>query len=377
MKVKRYVVDEIPEAMQKIRSDLGPDAVIVSTKPIRQGGLWGWFRKKKFEVVAAADPKPSAPSSVVQARQAEALFASAVERDRALLDEIREMKKLVHRLARQADELASQDGPWSELQSHLVEQDVLPEIARRLVGEAASLLEQEGKDASRVSPEEAKERLKDVLRSALKDRFSEPKGLPPDIRVAQFVGPTGVGKTTTIAKLAAEQALRMRRRVGFITADTYRIAAVEQLKTYATILNAPIEVVFSPLDLPQAFERLKDCDFILMDTAGRNYRHPMFVSEVSSLLRRHEPSRTFLVLSLTSKYRDMKTIADHFTAYGIDQVILTKMDETDAVGSAVNLLSEYPLKLAYVAFGQNVPDDIRPADVEDLISKLLEVPHHG
>jgi flagellar biosynthesis protein FlhF len=197
------------------------------------------------------------------------------------------------------------------------------------------------------------------------------KNIGADTKVVHFVGPTGVGKTTTIAKLAAEQVLKHHRKVGFITSDTYRIAAVEQLKTYATILNIPLEVVFSPQDLNKAFQQLKDRDVIFMDTAGRNFRNEMYVSELHALMQSKGKSETFLVLSLTTKYKDMKAITDNFSKFNLDKVLFTKMDETDSYGSIVNLLHDFPLKLSYVTNGQNVPDDITVADEQAIIGLIM------
>jgi len=189
-----------------------------------------------------------------------------------------------------------------------------------------------------------------------------------------FVGPTGVGKTTTIAKLAAEQALKFRRKVGLITSDTYRIAAIEQLRTYASILNIPIEVVFSASDLRKALDKMQLCELILMDTAGRNYRNEMAVSELNALLKTERASETFLVLSLTMKYGDMKAVADNFCRYGVGKVLFTKADETTTFGTVLNLLSDYDLSLSYVTDGQDVPDDIQIADAERIAAEIAGDP---
>ncbi|MGG2201708.1 AAA family ATPase [Paenibacillus validus] len=207
-------------------------------------------------------------------------------------------------------------------------------------------------------------------------RMEGSKSIAADTRIAHFVGPTGVGKTTTIAKLAAEQVLKHHRKVGFITSDTYRIAAVEQLKTYATILNVPLEVVFSPSDLTKAFDNLKDCDLIFMDTAGRNFRNEMYVSELNALLKSSGKSETFLVLSLTTKYKDMKAITSNFSKFKLHKVLFTKMDETDSYGAILNLVREFGLQISYIANGQSVPDDIRVLQEQFIIDLILEDDNH-
>lgn len=229
----------------------------------------------------------------------------------------------------------------------------------------------------RNDPDETEtlEHAKEVLRSWLAP--SAGTGISPSTRIVNFVGPTGVGKTTTIAKLAADQAFVHRRSVGFITADTYRIAAVDQLRTYADILNMPLEVVFSPSELNRAYKKLEDRDLLLMDTAGRNYRNELFVSEVNSLLAPGQQAESVLVLSLTHKYADMKQVAGHFSRYGVKRLLFTKMDETDSFGSVLNLVKEFDFEISYVTCGQTVPDDIRAFDPEELIGRLLEEPVHA
>jgi flagellar biosynthesis protein FlhF len=183
-----------------------------------------------------------------------------------------------------------------------------------------------------------------------------------------------VGKTTTIAKLAAGQSIKFGRQIGLITSDTYRIAAVDQLRTYANILNVPMEVVFSPMDLPKAFKQLEDRELIYMDTAGRNFRNELHVSEVNSLLQSSEESETVLVLSLTGKTQDMMAVADNFVKYGVRKVLFTKLDETSVYGSILNLALQNELQPVFVASGQTVPDDIAPFNAERYIDALLGAP---
>ncbi|MDT2264619.1 AAA family ATPase [Paenibacillus larvae] len=192
-----------------------------------------------------------------------------------------------------------------------------------------------------------------------------------------FVGPTGVGKTTTIAKLAAEQVLKHHKKAGFITSDTYRISAVEQLRTYANILGVPLEVVFSPQNLPRAFEALQDVDVIFMDTAGRNFRKELAVSELNALLQSCGETETYLVLSLTTKYEDIRVITENFIKFGVDKVLFTKMDETATYGTLVNLKRDFQLPFSYLTDGQNVPDDITLADEDKIVELLLEGYSHG
>lgn len=432
MKVKRYVVDSMPDALTRIRSDLGKDAVILNTKEIRQGGLWGWFGSKKIEVIAATDggassqaeapiPVPplsfgaeaavalqqpasplrpaAAPGKAAETQQGQAGAGDQAERppqmtvtkpaqaaapasvksseavngkskpnasETVIYEEIKQMKRMVQQLADAANPIPEPPAEWRAVKTRLLEQEVAPDLVEQIMEPVRQeILEQpEGWDTKRIQ-QVVRKRLEVTLAGG------GSKTVEPDTRVVHIVGPTGVGKTTTIAKLAAEQVIKHKRKVGFITADTYRISAVEQLKTYATILNVPLEVVFSPGDMERAYAQLADKDIIFMDTAGRNYRNELYVSELNALLQSQGKSETFLVLSMTTKYKDMKVIAENFMQFKLDKVLFTKMDETDSYGPILNLMEELPLKLSYVTNGQNVPEDIAEADESAIIDKLL------
>jgi flagellar biosynthesis protein FlhF len=406
MRVKKYIVDSMPDALQKIRSDLGKDAVILNTKEIRIGGFLGLFSKKKIEVIAALDTQASETKAktvlkqeikapIIQASAASVLaqissvavleeplpyvpdvilshlppivLDKPVIKEDTVLTEIRQMKEMMSKLASRSRFTATERHPLlAALEEQLIAQEVGPLIIQQILDRIDEELLSSGDELTASNVHAI---AKNYLLQMIKTDAS--KHIAADTKVVHFVGPTGVGKTTTIAKIAAEQVLKHHRKVGFITSDTYRIAAVEQLKTYATILNIPLEVVFSPQDLNKAFMQLKDRDLIFMDTAGRNFRNEMYVSELYSLLQGRGKSETFLVLSLTTKYKDMKVITDNFSKFNLDKVLFTKMDETDSYGSIVNLLNDFPLKLSYVTNGQNVPDDITVADEHAIIGLIM------
>ncbi|OWA33778.1 flagellar biosynthesis protein FlhF [Saccharibacillus sp. O16] len=481
MIVKRYVVETMIEAMQKIRTDLGSDAVILSTKETKVGGVFGLFGKKKLEVVAAlendkaekttagaAKPKaanaetlsvpaaiprsagagayrkasavaspqqaaspaqqpemPSQPlrvpdsgSNVVvpalkkdhevfnikpeaqytdnspngsiptpaaseqrqlsasesnlamqaeqQRRLEESIREYQGERDQSkedrLYEELRQMRLMIDKLSKsQVDEVPLPEN-LERMLDRLREQHVDEALIEEWLG---ALRGEEDAAYSEASAEELRQQIR--LYAAAR----EGGGISPQTHIVYIAGPTGVGKTTTIAKLAAEQMFKHKRKVGFITSDTYRISAIEQLRTYASILNVPLEVVQSPGDLQRAFQKLESCDLILMDTAGRNYRNELLVSELQALIAPVEHSETYLVLSLTSKYMDMAEITDNFSQYRLDKVIFTKADETGSFGSIFSLLHRYPLKYSYITNGQNVPDDLLLPGGDLLVDVLL------
>lgn len=437
MRVKRYVVGALPEAVSMIRTDLGSDAVILETKEIKVGGFMGMFRKKRMEVIAAvesgaAKPQESAPrvaqpevSAIVEqilqtaqrsgaaaaalapsARQQATPAAAAayqgqqggyqataataakprpsvnddlnnanranrMDKEQFIINEIRDLREYMVKLTKDRQAIVSMSDSLVALKERLMAQEVDSVWSEKLL---EALMEAEKSGDTAFTKEEAWRQA-----AALLEEWMRPYCLPgirTDARVLYFVGPTGVGKTTTIAKLAAEFTIKQGRKIGFITSDTYRIAAVDQLRTYANILGVPLEVVFSPMDLPKAYQALSATDMILMDTAGRNFRSELHVSEVNSLLQSNDPSETILVVSLTGKTSDMIAIADRFKKFGVSKILFTKLDETSAYGTIFNLVMNLELNPTYIASGQNVPDDIAKFDCRGYISILLGEPGH-
>lgn len=435
MKVKRYVVGAVPEALPLIRGDLGSNAVILSTKEIRTGGFLGMFGKKRIEVIAAAESdgagaartpaagrsKPMPPAQparpaetaadAVAAREeaftAQRLAAAAVQERLAaaepppqaavpqpraapavqasvpappqvngvlqeeLLQEMRGIKTWMRQLsAQQAQDALS--APVKQLLERLEQQEVASVWREKLLQEL-----QEAADYELLA--DNGEALWTKARELIANWLQPFEGAADaaNLRAVHFVGPTGVGKTTTIAKLAAMETLRNKRSVGLITADTYRIAAVDQLRTYADILGVPLEVVFSPAESARAFQQLEEKELILMDTAGRNYRSELQINEVNSLLKSGEDTDTCLVLSMTARTSDMEAVALPFIRHGVNKAIFTKLDETRIYGSLLNLVLEHRLQPLYLAFGQTVPDDIEPFGSRKYSALLLGEYDHG
>ena len=197
-------------------------------------------------------------------------------------------------------------------------------------------------------------------------------GISFNKRFINVLGPTGVGKTTTIAKIAARALLEKKKKIGFITTDTYRIAAIEQLRTYANLLQAPVEIAYNSKDFEQAIEKLADRDLIFIDTAGRNYKEAKFVEDLTRLIDFSLDMESYLVLSMTSKEEDMRTIIEQFKSFSVEKFIFTKMDETGSIGPMFNLMKDYGIGTAYYTDGQEVPEDITEADSKKLISLLVE-----
>lgn len=188
-----------------------------------------------------------------------------------------------------------------------------------------------------------------------------------------FVGPTGVGKTTTIAKIASTLKLTKSTKVALITSDTYRIAAVEQLRTYANILGIPLQVVYSPEDMSHAMEELREYDLVFVDTAGRSHNNSQQREDIQKLLETVEEANReiYLVLSATTKYRDLVKISTTYSEMTKFSLIFTKLDETDTIGNIYNIHMLTGAPLSYTTCGQNVPDDIGKIDAQNIAKQLL------
>jgi flagellar biosynthesis protein FlhF len=187
-----------------------------------------------------------------------------------------------------------------------------------------------------------------------------------------LVGPTGVGKTTTIAKLAAHYRLKEKRSVGLITVDTYRIAAVEQLRTYADIIDLPMQVVSTPHEMREAVRRMDNLELVLMDTAGRSPKDDVKIRELRAFLSEAGADEVHLVLSSVGNPKTMEQTALRFAPVGTTALLLTKLDEASGLGNLLPLVRRCKLPLSYLTNGQNVPDDIETADPQRLSRLMIE-----
>lgn len=365
MRIRRYVAPSLPVAVAQVKKELGAEAVILEVRRVRAPGFWGWFRPRQVEVTAAGVtkdlPPPHSPAGASAGREAAFVPAAPLappvpdtgdRRAEAFLPE----ELLPERLRR----------PYAlvrEQMDFLVSRGIRADLARGLVEKALA-----GIAAEKLTDREA---LIQGVRQELLRLFPARPAEPLTGRVFAFVGPTGVGKTTTIAKLAATYSLRKEKRVALVTADTYRIAAVDQLKRYAEILRLPLEVVFTPEDLSAALVRQREADLVLVDTAGRSPRQGLHLAELRSLLANCPEIQTVLVVSATTKPDDLEQVYERFRPLAPDQLLFTKLDETASVGSLINLVERAQMPVGYVTTGQNVPDDLEVAQPERLVELVL------
>ena len=281
------------------------------------------------------------------------------------LDTIQKMLQDLERTSRahNAEEVPSE---LFNLYTELIDSEVEDELARKLVFQLKEVAtpEQLGDtNASRML-------LTGMVEQQI--RCGSPISLTPNRRkVVALVGPTAVGKTTTIAKLAANFRLRDGVKMGLVTVDTYRIAAVEQLRTYAEIIDLPMRVVTSPQEMRRALDELSGLDLVLIDTAGRSPRDELQIKELKRLLAEADVDEVHLVLSLTSSLKSLEATAKTFSVANTSSLILTKLDEAAGMGAMLSLSQKVQLPISYVTTGQDVPDDIEPAHVTRLSRLIL------
>ncbi|WLD95171.1 flagellar biosynthesis protein FlhF [Alkalihalobacillus sp. AL-G] len=381
MKIKKYIAPTMPDAMKRIRQDFGKDGVILNSKEVRTGGFLGFFTKPALEVIAAYDPDPLSTGNVMEQSEKplptikNPAKQSSIEQEP--VDEINE-KNLFRIQDKAKDKPIPFVGPHlpqsiEKLTHSLTAQGIQPELRTAVVDHLLRSWYRE--DSESVAEQLIEKWLEESLLKLISDRpFGE---FDYTKKFLNLIGPTGVGKTTTIAKIAADAVLNKKKKAALITTDTYRIAAIDQLKTYAEILNIPLEIAYNNEDFKQAKERFKDYDVIFVDSAGRNFKNKQYVQDLKQIIQFDSEMENYLVLSMTSKYSDMIKIANQFTSVPIKKLIFTKKDETDTYGDLLNILHETGLGIAYVTTGQNVPDDITEATPQQIVSLLIGDRHHA
>ncbi len=396
MDIKTFRARTMHEALSLVRRELGPDAAVLHTREVQNSRLFGLIRgASHIEVTASAcvnvpsrmpvraskaaapmDPpaaerhpgEPRAASCHVQVRPAASSPPHAPSYAEDMRGQLTDLQSMLQELCRR-----SRCGPQHDLPdclfrlfAQLIDADLSEDLARELVERVRS----DAAGAELNDPVLLQSRVARMIECEIP--VTGPLALQPGrSRVVALVGPTGVGKTTTIAKLAANFRLKEKRSVGLITVDTYRIAAVEQLRTYADIIDLPMQVVSTPREMRDAMRRLEGLDLVLMDTAGRSPRDEIKIQELKALLTEAGVHEVHLVLSSVAGVRTLVETAERFAAVGTTALILTKLDEATGLGSLIPLVRGSRLPLSYVTNGQNVPDDIETAAPRRLTRLIL------
>lgn len=375
MKVKKYVVKNMNEAMAKIRNELGKDAIIVSQRKVRKEGIKGYFTPKMIEVTAALDRynKDNEKKQSIDSIKA-LIYNKQEEQKRALISEKRidkkdkiientdsaneniikeviEMKNMIKEL--QSNRMETKDE--NDIDSFIDSLDISKESKKRIIEEILKI------DSDNDIEEKFKISLENIV----------PEYEDKERKIEILIGPTGVGKTTTIAKLAGRKALLEKKKVGLITIDTYRIGAVEQLKTYSEIMNIPFKVVYSIKEMDEALEELKDCDSIFIDTTGRSAKNTMQISELRAYINKIPNKLIHLVISSTIKNKDIKVILQGYGVIDFDSIIVTKLDETSNYEILIDALIDGNKPISYMTLGQSVPDDIKKVSKNFIIDLIV------
>ncbi|TWT89545.1 flagellar biosynthesis protein FlhF [Neorhodopirellula pilleata] len=389
MSIRTFKAANLQAALADIREQMGPDASVLHTRQVRDG-WFGWLGRTQVEVTAGFRNPTDASKTVVRPPHETAHesrphdfrslgsgnLAHAGDRYGLLDFQSGQGRAVVSgNLGASADAIDPLE--INPLVTPLRQAGVDEKVIRRWLASASSFAANlHGHDLESMEPAQRLEHLQRAVAREL--NLAGPiRTQPGDRHVVALVGPTGVGKTTTVAKLAAGFRIEARRRVGLLTIDTYRIAAVQQLKAYAEIMDLPMAVVEKPEQMQSALDSLGDVDLVLIDTAGRSPRSDARIDQLSEYLRAARPDETHLVLSATSSSDNIRTTIRGFQPVGATSVILTKLDETPHTAGVLSALTandrHRATPLSYVTNGQQVPDDIAVADAPHLVTSLLPV----
>jgi flagellar biosynthesis protein FlhF len=418
MDIKTFRAKSMREALDQVRRELGPAAAVLHTRELNAGPLGRLVFGRRYEVAASAGvnvpsrlpeaagvggwglgagedqiraqntqyelgarspdtystlhaPCSTLAEGVVPQAHLEADYRNRYRDDfrQQMAGQLDELQMMVEKLCERANSAPAHDMPESMFDAFtdMIEAEIDEAIAREWIDEIRA----HGNPRELVDAGLVKSRIAQLLEQDIK--VAGPIATDADrCRVVALVGPTGVGKTTTIAKLAANYRLREKLRVGLITVDTYRVAAVEQLRTYADIIDLPMEVVATPREMREAVNRMSHLDLVLMDTAGRSPRDEVKIQELKSMLQEAEPDEVHLVLSSTAGAKSLISTAEQFANVGTTAMLLTKLDEAHSLGHLVSLVRACPLPISYLTDGQNVPDDIQVAERCALAARLLK-----
>lgn len=403
MIIKKYQAQTEEEAILQARDDLGKDAIVMNIKKIKPKGIYKLFKKPVVEITAAVDDAKTYSSLGARnprvVNEAEAMDRdvkryddiSAAEEKSAIeekLDNLQDMlKKQMQGTAikvaepvvesKEMEETEEKESKQPEkndkktqclnlIKEKMMDNDVAGEYVEQILGEVDKTIKSDASVDNILTTIYQKIVLK-LGQTKLIDSN------PENVKYVFFMGPTGVGKTTSIAKIASEFKLTRKKNICLVTSDTYRIAAVEQLKTYANILNVPLEVVYSASELKEMKERLDEFDLVLIDTAGRSHKNKSQGDDLRELVNAipKEERCEYLVLSVTTKYNDLKQITKAYSDYEDYRLVFTKLDETSTLGNILNIKLLTNAPLSYSSWGQDVPNDFGKIDTQSIAKQLL------
>ncbi len=409
MIIKKYIGKNEEEAVESAKKELGSGVVIMNVKQVNASGFLGFLKAKRTEVTVALEEEQDtaarhAAPDLSAVRQAAAMTipqAGSVSIEKkldslqTLLEKQLESDRKKEGAAepegdadgvsgqRQGREMPAEDGEQEKAaKSDFSEQDkfirllyntmIDNDVDEKFANQFLQDMEKNKKPNLPIDNILAGVYQKMVLKFGKSEEISPSPSGP---KLVLFIGPTGVGKTTTIAKLASKYALEEKKKVALLTADTYRIAAAEQLRTYADILEVPFLVIYTAEEFAKACtERFAEFDYIFVDTAGHSHHNQQQLGDMEQLVKAIPEGmhyQCFLVLSATTKYSDLLKITKIYKEIADYQLIFTKLDETDTLGTLLNVRLTTDTPIAYVTYGQNVPDDIEKFNPQRTVKQLL------
>lgn len=408
MIIKKFIGKNEEDAVSQAKKELGNGVVIMNVKQVAPGGLFGFLRAKKTEVTVALEEeqdvamRASVPDlSAVRAAAAKTAAPSpkpdqsgnAIEKKLDSLQNLleKQMSASQENGSHSKDPAETEDEEAPEITSHHAEATDADESSEqdkviKLLYNTMIDNEVDERYANQMLEEMEKNRnhnlpMDHILANIYQKmvlKFGKSEEISPSSRgpkIVLFIGPTGVGKTTTIAKLSSKYVVEEKKKVALLTADTYRIAAAEQLRTYADILEVPFRVVYTAEEFSQACgESFRDYDYIFVDTAGHSHQNEQQLGDMEKLIGAIPEGanyQCFLVLSATTKYRDLLKIAKTYKDITDYQLIFTKLDETVSLGNLLNVKMAADTPIAYVTYGQNVPNDIERFNPQKTVKQLL------
>lgn len=411
MIIKKFTGKTEAEATEAAKKELGSTLVIMNVREVKKKGLFAFLLPKQIEVTAALEEEaPARPQygsilrttadKEIRTEQQNLLAKNSTENIEKKLDSLQTLlESQLNNRQSEKEESANaktQDVTDAEEKENKTqdmaaaekkEEEKNPEQDKfiRLLYNKMLDNEMDEKYVNSILEDASKTKKADLpfdyllanIYQKMVLKFGKSEGITPSEegpRIVLFIGPTGVGKTTTIAKLAGRYCVEEKKKVALLTADTYRIAAAEQLRTYANILETPFRIIYTPEELQAAVEDYWDCDYIFIDTAGRSHQNTdqlEKMKEMVAALKRPESYQVFLVLSATTKYRDLQKIADCYGRIADFELIFTKLDETEAVGNLLNMKLYTDAPIAYVTCGQNVPDDMEAFNPQKTVKQIL------
>ena len=405
MIIKKFQGKTEAEAVESAKKELGDGIVIMNVRNVKKKGMFSFLKPQMVEVTVALEEEPVRPGTVP-------------EKDLNLTDAIANIRSVSEKALQQEAAGKKEQGSQEEkhADSTVIEEklDSLHFLLEQQMQKPEENKTEDRAEAEEETPSEMEQFMKLLYNTMLENevnekyanqiideieksnkpnmpfdyalsniyqkmilKFGKPAGITPAAqgpKMLFFIGPTGVGKTTTIAKIASHFCVDGGKKVALLTADTYRIAAAEQLRTYANILEVPFRIIYSVEELSQAMRDFKDCDYILVDTGGDAPHHAEQKKVMKELIHSVDgilEKEVFLVLSATTKYRDLLSIADTYSDMTDYKLIFTKLDETITLGNLLNLKLYTGAPLSYVTCGQNVPDDIEDFNPQKTVKRLL------